>query len=226
MNTRVFLAQIFKLIFIVFSLLDAYIIFIGNKEAELIITSSLPIFLGISYLFSVQKIDFIFLGVLLLFSIADFFLVLGQGYIGYVILIYTLAVFMLSFIFYWHNKEVVVSNLILIALPFIICFTASVLLIDNFGDNLALVIVYLLGLISSGVLAFSNYTNNKIKGNLEIFIGTFIFVCSNSIVGVNLFLGSTIFYEIIILLTYAIAIYFITNGMILNQRGTYLQNRV
>lgn len=212
------LSTAFKIIFILVSLLDIYTIYIGNKELELILTPVLPLILVGYYVFSVVNPNILFLVVLFLFAFGDVFVVLGESYIFYGILIFTIAILILSYLFYKKIKKVVTSNLILASLPYVIYFMVSVLLIDNFKENLIPVLIYLLVLISLSVVTFLNFLNNKTKGNLSIFIGAFVLVSSNSLIGVNLFLGSKTLYEIIIIITYIVSIYLFARGMIINQK--------
>jgi uncharacterized membrane protein YhhN len=76
------------------------------------------------------------------------------------------------------------------------------------------VIIYGIIISTFGTLTLLNYLQQKSTENLWLFLGTLIFIVSDSFLAINKFYGTREVYGVTIMITYIVAQYLICKAMI------------
>lgn len=107
---------------------------------------------------------------------------------------------------------------LLALVPFFILFYALIdFLKDDLNQLLIPVIIYALIITFFGIMALSNYLENRSKDNLLIMVGALLFICSDSILAINKFSIQHTFFPIFVIITYIGAQFLICRYMIENK---------
>ncbi len=171
--------------------------------------------LVIVYLVGVEKPSFWYVSALFFSFWGDVLLLFKNQFF-----IYGLASFLLAHIFYIKItvsfiKKVSFQKIVIACLPFVaFLFAFLCLIIDNLGEMKIPVIIYGVVITSFGALAFLNYIQEKNTSNLWLFLGTVIFIISDSLIALHKFYEPKQFYSISIMLTYIVAQYLICRAII------------
>jgi uncharacterized membrane protein YhhN len=171
--------------------------------------------LVIVYLVAVKKPNFWYVSALFFSFWGDVLLLFKNQFF-----VYGLASFLLAHIMYIKItasfiKKVSLQKGVLACLPFVVfLFSFLYLLNDNLGEMKIPVIFYGVVISSFGALSFLNYMQEKNTANLWLFLGTIIFIISDSLIALNKFNEPKEFYAISIMLTYIVAQYLICKAII------------
>jgi uncharacterized membrane protein YhhN len=171
--------------------------------------------LVIVYLVAVKKPNFWYVSALFFSFWGDVLLLFKDQFF-----VYGLASFLLAHIMYIkitasYIKKVSLQKVVLVSLPFVVfLFSFLYLIIDNLGEMKIPVIFYGVVISSFGVFSFLNYMQEKNTANSWLFLGTIIFIISDSLIALNKFHEPKEFYTISIMLTYIIAQYLICRAII------------
>jgi uncharacterized membrane protein YhhN len=171
--------------------------------------------LVIVYLVAVKKPNFWYVSALFFSFWGDVLLLFKNQFF-----VYGLASFLLAHIMYIKItasliKKVSLQKGVLACLPFaVFLFSFLYLLNDNLGEMKIPVIFYGVVISSFGALSFLNYMQEKNTANLWLFLGTIIFIISDSLIALNKFNEPKEFYAISIMLTYIVAQYLICKAII------------
>jgi uncharacterized membrane protein YhhN len=171
--------------------------------------------LVIVYLVAVKKPNFWYVSALFFSFWGDVLLLFKNQFF-----VYGLASFLLAHIMYIKItasfiKKVSLQKVVLACLPFaVFLFSFLYLIIDNLGEMKIPVIFYGVVISSFGALSFLNYMQEKNTANSWLFLGTIIFIISDSLIALNKFHEPKEFYAISIMLTYIVAQYLICRAII------------
>jgi uncharacterized membrane protein YhhN len=171
--------------------------------------------LVIVYLIAVKKPSFWYVSALFFSFWGDVLLLFKNQFF-----VYGLASFLLAHIMYIKItasfiKKVSLQKVVLASLPFVVfLFSFLYLIIDNLEEMNIPVIFYGVVISSFGALSFLNYMQEKNTANLWLFLGSIIFIISDSLIALNKFYEPKEFYAISIMLTYIVAQYLICRAII------------
>lgn len=188
-------------------LFDAKIAFLSKP---FIITT-----LVIVYLVAVKKPNFWYVSALFFSFWGDVLLLFKEQYF-----VFGLASFLIAHILYikltaGFIKKVKSRKIILASIPFVAFFCALLyLIIDNLGEMKIAVIVYGIVISAFGVVSFLNYLQEKSTENLWLFLGTIIFIISDTLIALHKFHEPKEFHTVTIMLTYIVAQYLICKAII------------
>ncbi len=171
--------------------------------------------LVIVYLAAVEKPNFWYVSALFFSFWGDVLLLFKEQFF-----VFGLASFLLAHVLYIKItlsfiKKVSVQKIVIASVPFVL-FLCSLLylIIDNLGEMKIPVIVYGIVISCFGVVSFLNYIQEKNTANLWLFLGTLLFVVSDSLIAINKFYEPKEFYTISIMLTYIVAQYLICKAIV------------
>ena len=104
------------------------------------------------------------------------------------------------------------------AIPFFIVLTGLIFLIKNaLNELLVPVVIYGITISIFGMVSFLDYSTKKTKESLWMLFGAIVFMISDSILAINKFYESSLFFEIIVMVTYVSAQYLIYKSMVCEQ---------
>lgn len=194
--------------FILFCLADLLFVYQGNTRFRFFTKNLLmPLLLLIYFLEANNlhlKIDRLFILGLFFSFLGDFFLLHKSGFL------FGLSSFLIAHIFYifsFKKRSVrkVSGTIVLVILMYLISFLY--VLFPYLGDFKIPVIIY--GITISTMAYFSFKTNKKL-----LILGAFIFVVSDSALSVNLFINHSQFLDLLVMITYIFAQFFLVKGIL------------
>ncbi len=105
-------------------------------------------------------------------------------------------------------------------IPFLILFLCLILFLKNYLNELLIpVIIYGFTISTFGVVSLLDFINTKSKKSLFMLIGAVFFISSDSILAINKFYHATVVFNVIIMLTYIVAQYFIYKSEVENSKA-------
>ena len=221
MAKTVKLSTIFKILFVIISLLDILGLLIHVALLELIAKPFIIISLMAIYLTSVKNKNYWFLAALFFSFLGDVFLLDNND-----MFLFGIAAFLITQLIYikiiigylYHSSK---SQKLQAILPFAIYFVLLIyLLIDNLGEYLIPVLVYGLTISVFGIVSLLNYIINKSQTSKLLLFGAFLFIASDSMIAFDRFYESKGFYSVLIMITYILAQYLICKYMISKSNTT------
>jgi uncharacterized membrane protein YhhN len=186
-----------------------------NEKIAFLSKPFLTTTLVIVYLIAVKKPNFWYVSALFFSFWGDVLLLFKNQFF-----VYGLASFLLAHILYIKIttsfiKKVSLQKVVLACLPFaVFLFSFLYLIIDNLEEMKIPVIFYGVVISSFGAVYFFNYMQEKNTANSWLFLGTIIFIISDSLIALNKFYEPKEFYAISIMLTYIVAQYLICRAII------------
>jgi len=210
--TKIITASIF---FLLVSVADIYALVDGNQEIEMIAKPLITTSLVILYLLSVSKPNFWYVSALLFAFWGDVLLLFPDQFFVFGLASFLLAHVLLITVSSRFLQQVSKLRILVHSLPFVVILAVLLYLIyPNLEELLIPVIIYGIVISVFGVVAFLVYTNDKSIANSWLFLGSLIFILSDSILAINKFSQSSEFFGIAIMITYIIAQYLICKAMI------------
>tara|TARA_R110002072_G_scaffold20671_3_gene74619 strand:+ start:5464 stop:6117 length:654 start_codon:yes stop_codon:yes gene_type:complete len=211
-STKIITASIF---FLLVSIADIYAIVVGNQEIEMIAKPLITTSLVILYLLSVSKPNFWYVSALLFAFWGDVLLLFPDQFFVFGLASFLLAHVLLITVSSRFLQQVSKLRILVHSLPFVVILAVLLYLIyPNLEELLIPVIIYGIVISVFGVVAFLVYTNDKSIANSWLFLGSLIFILSDSILAINKFSQPSEFFGIAIMVTYIIAQYLICKAMI------------
>lgn len=196
-------------------LADIVAILTHNETLEFIAKPLLMVSLATFYLLSVKKANFWYVSALffsfwgdtlLLFDNRFFVLGLGAFLTAHVLFI-TLVSRLL--------KPVKISLILAHSAPFVLYLLFLLWLIaPNLQGLLYPVMMYGIVISVFGVVSFLLYSQAKATANLWLFLGSLIFILSDSVLAVNKFYQTNELYGIVIMITYILAQFLICKAIV------------
>jgi uncharacterized membrane protein YhhN len=171
--------------------------------------------LVIVYLVSVKTPNFWYVSALFFSFWGDVLLLFKDQFF-----VFGLASFLLAHILYIKIvaefiKKISLQKVFVVCLPFVVfLFSFLYLLKDTLDEMLIPVIIYGTVICSFGAISLLNYSQEKSKVNLWLFLGTIIFIISDGLIAVHKFINPNEIYQICIMLTYIVAQYLICKAII------------
>ena len=214
-------STIFKILFVIISLLDILGLLIHVALLELIAKPFIIISLMAIYLTSVKNKNYWFLAALFFSFLGDVFLLDNND-----MFLFGIAAFLITQLIYikiiigylYHSSK---SQKLQAILPFAIYFVLLIyLLIDNLGEYLIPVLVYGLTISVFGIVSLLNYIINKSQTSKILLFGAFLFIASDSMIAFDRFYESKGFYSVLIMITYILAQYLICKYLIIKSNTT------
>ena len=221
MAKTVKLSTIFKILFVIISLLDILGLLIHVALLELIAKPFIIISLMAIYLTSVKNKNYWFLAALFFSFLGDVFLLDNNDMFlfGIAAFLITQLLYIKIIIDYLNNSSK--SQKLQAILPFAIYFVLLIyLLIDNLGEYLIPVLVYGLTISVFGIVSLLNYIINKSQTSKLLLFGAFLFIASDSMIAFDRFYESKGIYSVLIMITYILAQYLICRYMISKSNTT------
>ena len=214
-------STIFKILFVIISLLDILGLLIHVALLELIAKPFIIISLMAIYLTSVKNKNYWFLAALFFSFLGDVFLLDNNDMFlfGIAAFLITQLLYIKIIIDYLNNSSK--SQKLQAILPFAIYFILLIyLLIDNLGEYLIPVLVYGLTISVFGIVSLLNYIINKSQTSKLLLFGAFLFIASDSMIAFDRFYESKGIYSVLIMITYILAQYLICRYMISKSNTT------
>ena len=214
-------STIFKILFVIISLLDILGLLIHVALLELIAKPFIIISLMAIYLTSVKNKNYWFLAALFFSFLGDVFLLDNNDMFlfGIAAFLITQLLYIKIIIGYLNNSSK--SQKLQAILPFAIYFVLLIyLLIDNLGEYLIPVLVYGLTISVFGIVSLLNYIINKSQTSKLLLFGVFLFIASDSMIAFDRFYESKGFYSVLIMITYILAQYLICKYLIIKSNTT------
>lgn len=111
-------------------------------------------------------------------------------------------------------QNTLLSKVIFSIIPFLIVFSLLIFnLKDSLHEMLWPVIIYGLTITTFGTASLIDYLNTKSTKSLLMLVGALIFMVSDSVLAIDKFNNSSHIYEVIVMITYVLAQYFIYRSM-------------
>ncbi len=214
-------STIFKILFVIISLLDILGLLIHVALLELIAKPFIIISLMAIYLSSVKNKNYWFLAALFFSFLGDVFLLDNNDMFlfGIAAFLITQLLYIKIIIGYLNNSSK--SQKLQAILPFAIYFILLIyLLIDNLGEYLIPVLVYGLTISVFGIVSLLNYIINKSQSSKLLLFGALLFIASDSMIAFDRFYESKGIYSVLIMITYILAQYLICRYMISKSNTT------
>jgi uncharacterized membrane protein YhhN len=214
-------SNLFKILFVIISLLDILGLLIHVSLLELIAKPFIIISLMAIYLSSVKNKNYWFLAALFFSFLGDVFLLDNNDMFlfGIAAFLITQLLYIKIIIGYLNNSSK--SQKLQAILPFAIYFVLLIyLLIDNLGEYLIPVLVYGLTISVFGIVSLLNYIINKSQSSKLLLFGALLFIASDSMIAFDRFYESKGIYSVLIMITYILAQYLICRYMISKSNTT------
>ena len=214
-------SNLFKILFVIISLLDILGLLIHVSLLELIAKPFIISSLMAIYLSSVKNNNYWFLAALFFSFLGDVFLLDNNDMFlfGIAAFLITQLLYIKIIIGYLNNSSK--SQKLQAILPFAIYFVLLIyLLIDNLGEYLIPVLVYGLTISVFGIVSLLNYIINKSQSSKLLLFGALLFIASDSMIAFDRFYESKGIYSVLIMITYILAQYLICRYMISKSNTT------
>lgn len=206
-------------VYIIIVLFDLYAVQVKDKSLEFIVKPLLMPTLALFYVFSVKKVNFWALSAIFFSFWGDVMLLFDEKYF-----VFGLGSFLVAHILYiklvstFINKRLSLGVYLKAILPFVLFFVGILLLIyENLNEMLVPVLFYGIAIAGFGMMALVNYQEERTNVNLLLLLGAIIFIISDSFIALNLFHSPKHFYNIMIMLLYALSQFLICIATIAKQ---------
>ena len=208
--------------FVLFSLIDFYGIYLEKQLMVNFAKPMLMITLFWYYYSNTKQLNKYFvLG--LFFSFLGDLLLLGTGEVYF---IFGLLFFLIAHVFYIIMVLRLISarkpkDFIMAVVPFLLLFLVLMnVLFAGLGSMKIPVIIYAMTISFFGIVSLLLYLQSKTKISLLLLVGVLIFISSDTILALNLFYKTQLFYPLLIMMTYVLAQYLICRFVLkLNQQS-------
>lgn len=203
--------------FVVVSILVLAGIIFNNQQLIAVFKPFIVISLALLYKFSIRTINYVYLCALLFSLLGDIFLLYNEEEM----FLFGLISFLLAHFFFIKIIMIciyksTIKNILMAVFPFLSIYFILIFILEPFLKEMLFPVIFY-GLIIStfGTVALLNFLNIRSKQAFLMLIGAVLFICSDSVLAINKFYVSTLFFEITIMITYILAQYFIYKSMIL-----------
>ncbi|MBT8384427.1 MAG: lysoplasmalogenase [Bacteroidia bacterium] len=208
-------STIFKILFVIVSLLDVVGLLFNVALLELIAKPLIILSLMAIYISSVKNKNYWFLIALFFSFLGDVFLLDKNN-----MFLLGIAAFLITQLIYikiimGHLVKSSSANKMTAILPFAVFFMVLInILFENLDGYLWPVVIYGLSISMFGVVSLLNYITNKSTSTRLLLLGALLFIASDSMIALNKFYEPQEFYSVSIMITYILAQYFICRYMI------------
>lgn len=209
-------AKLFHVLFIGISLLHIIGKFfqlddLSNWTKPLILTFLLLFYLNAT----VEKMS-LYIGAVL-FSLLGDVLLIFNGELNFILglLSFLIAHVLFIVIVFKDLRKSTLKAKLGVLIPFsIVCLGLILFLKDSLGEMLIPVIVYAAVISAFGAVSLLNYMGSRSRNSLVLFLGSVLFITSDSILAIDKFYESKALFSVLIMLTYISAQYLICRFMI------------
>ena len=208
------------LVFVLVSLLDIVGIIFTIPLMVYIFKPLIIFSLVFLYVFSLPKrlkwyviaLEFSFFGDVFLLFEGELFFILG-------LISFLLAHLLFIKIVIDRIEKNNLKTMLVSSFPFLIIFGLLMFtLLDSLNELLIPVIIYGLVISIFGTVALIDYIQTKSKTALFMLLGAVIFIISDTTLAINKFYSPSHFFEILVMVTYVLAQYFIFRSMVLSKK--------
>ncbi len=213
-----------KVIFFVFVLVSVVdIIGIIFKLPSLIVIFKpfiLPLLVAL-YAVSVTKRNIWYVMALIFSFLGDVFLLFEGSlfFIGGLVFFLAAHFLFIRIVISWLQKSSF-QHKILAFIPFIITFSVLIYVLkDTLNELLIPVIIYGITISLFGAISLLNYLNSRSVKSLWMFLGSVVFIASDSILAIDKFSFSIPLFKVLIMVTYVSAQYLIYRSMVLESEN-------
>lgn len=215
-----------KLLFVItYSALCFVIMFFVITEdikGQLYIKPFISIILLLFYVFSVKKINFLFLLMLFSIGIGHYLMIFPKTYFIpalYAYLGFHLFTSILIFQQFLKNKSI--FNVLSFSLPLFMIFLIFVLLFFENLESISVVHIFSFGAIIciNGSVALLNYFQQQNIGNYLIFVGVYIIITSDACCYIYNYENpnNTLYYQLLVFLDF-LGLYTVSRGVVVGQQ--------
>ncbi len=201
-------SKILQIILIIIFVIDLFLIFSNQTELRFFTKPLLLPILILMYFSQVNsaktQLDKFFLAGLTLSFFGDLFLLFNWGFLP------GLGSFLLAHVFYIISFRKKIQNSIWKFWIFILSLYASILLVFLFPYLKEMKIPVLIYAVVISVMMFSSIKTN----NRNLMIGALLFLISDTLLSVNLFLKPLMILNLLVMITYVLAQWFLVRGML------------
>lgn len=208
--------------FVLFSLIDFFGIYLEKQLMVNFAKPMLMITLFWYYYSNTKQLNKYFVLGLFFSFLGDLFL-LGTGEVYF---IFGLLFFLIAHVFYIIMVLRLIparkpKDFIMASVPFLLLFLVLMnVLFAGLGSMKIPVIIYAMTISFFGVVSLVLYLETKTKISLLLLVGVLIFISSDTILALNLFYKTQLFYPLLIMMTYVLAQYLICRFVLkLNQQS-------
>ena len=208
--------------FVLFSLIDFYGIYLEKQLMVNFAKPMLMITLFWYYYSNTKQLNKYFVLGLFFSFLGDLFL-LGTGEVYF---IFGLLFFLIAHVFYIIMVLRLIparkpKDFIMAGVPFLLLFLVLMnVLFAGLGSMKIPVIIYAMTISFFGIVSLLLYLQSKTKISLLLLVGVLIFISSDTILALNLFYKTQLFYPLLIMMTYVLAQYLICRFVLkLNQQS-------
>ena len=208
--------------FVLFSLIDFYGIYLEKQLMVNFAKPMLMITLFWYYYSNPKQLNKYFVLGLFFSFLGDLFL-LGTGEVYF---IFGLLFFLIAHVFYIIMVLRLIptrkpKDFIMAGVPFLLLFLVLMnVLFAGLGSMKIPVIIYAMTISFFGIVSLLLYLQSKTKISLLLLVGVLIFISSDTILALNLFYKTQLFYPLLIMMTYVLAQYLICRFVLkLNQQS-------
>ncbi len=206
------------LVFVLVATLDIIGIIFKIQTLIYIFKPLILLSLLVLYVVSVSKINKWYILALIFSFFGDVFLIfIGEFY--FIIGLVSFLIAHLIFIKIVINsiKDTSLFKIIFSIIPFLIVFSLLLFVLkDSLEEMLIPVIVYGLTISTFGAVSLINYLGYKSTKTLLMLVGSIVFIVSDSVLAINKFYYEAVIFNVVIMITYVLAQYFIYKSMVVH----------
>ncbi len=218
------LVKIVTVLFFLVGILDMVGLILDDAGIRSVFKPLIIPTLALVYVFSVKKINWIYILALVFSFLGDVFLLNKSGNF----FLYGLCAFLITHVAYIfilgkNINKYKLKTLLIASIPYLLTVGFILLIIkNNLGELLVPVTIYGIVVATFGALAFYNYLEKRNGIALLLFLGAFLFVVSDGVIAVERFLAEHKELELglSVMGTYIVAQYLICLYMIKKQENT------
>lgn len=204
--------QILKILLLIVFVADLFFVYQNQTTPRFFTKTLLLPLLLLIYIFTAKdnlaKLNYLFITGLIFSFLGDFFLLFNRGFLP------GLGSFLFAHLFYifCFAKLTVRKHLPLLAAGLLVYVAALIFCLFPYLKEMKIpVIVY--GLVISAMLYFAVGTSNK-----NLILGAVLFVISDTLLSINLFVKETVILSLLVMATYIAAQCFLVKGMLSNPK--------
>lgn len=205
------------LVFVIVSILDIIGVIFKIPSLVYVFKPLILFSLIFLYVFSLPKrlkwyvmaLELCFFGDVLLMFEGKLFFIAG-------LVSFLLAHFLFIKIVIGRIQKTSIIKIITSIIPFLIFFCLLIFTLkDSLNEMLLPVIIYGLTISIFGVVSLIDFQNTRSKKSMLMLIGAIVFMVSDSVLAINKFYNPMHIFEVIVMITYLLAQYFIFRSMVL-----------
>ncbi len=210
-----------SILFLIVSLGDIYAVLSSNRGLEIVFKPLIIIVLAVLYILHAKKVNIWYVLALFFSFLGDFLLLFPHRFFVFGLLSFLITHLILIKIILSFLSNIKKTTIFFSSLCYGTYFTIIFLRIkDSLGALIIPVLIYGIVISIMGIVSFLNfYENKRAIENIWLLVGASVFILSDSILAINKFYKSSMFFGVAIMITYIIAQYIIYKGMVIKSEN-------